>query len=259
LHRRVVWPIVAQIMSEPIVRVLRDSATIAAEAAKLILDLSNQALEAHGSFSIALAGGSTPKALYELLASDGYANQVEWERWEVYFGDERCVPPEHAESNYRMAREALLSRVPIPPSRVFRMKGELEPEQAAKEYGQMLKARFGEGGFDVVLLGMGNDGHTASLFPGTPALSEKEHRCVAQFVEKSTTGPSWRVTLTAPFINRAETVVLLISGAAKAQVLQEVLEGDPDPQRLPVQLIDPSSGKLIWLVDVAAAGMAEAE
>jgi len=162
------------------------------------------------------------------------------------------VPPDHKDSNYRMAREALLSKVPIPGDNVYRMAGERDPNTAAREYGQMLKEKFGDGGIDLVLLGMGDDGHTASLFPETEALDETKHRCVANFVPKLNT---WRLTLTAPFINRSAQVILLVSGASKAQRLQEVLEGAPDPRRLPVQLIKPASGRLTWLVDAAAAGM----
>ncbi len=164
------------------------------------------------------------------------------------------MPPDHAESNFRMANEALLSKVPLPAENIHRMKGESDPEAAAVEYGRLLKAIFGDEGLDLVLLGMGDDGHTASLFPSTAALKEQEHRCVANYVEKF---KAHRLTLTAPFINRARQVVVLVSGAGKGKVLQEVLEGPPDPQRLPIQLIEPETGQLTWLIDVAAAGMDE--
>jgi 6-phosphogluconolactonase len=154
--------------------------------------------------------------------------------------------------------------VPIPGDNVYRVRGELEPEVAAKEYGLMLKEKFpstgsgpagDDGGPDLVLLGMGEDGHTASLFPGTPALDETKHRVVANYVERSTTGKSWRVTMTAPVINRARHVMILVTGANKSKRLAEVLEGPRDPHRLPVQLIAPASGQLTWLLDAAAAGM----
>jgi 6-phosphogluconolactonase len=148
----------------------------------------------------------------------------------------------------------MLSKVPIPPSNVHRMKGELEPNEAAKEYGLTLKHMFGDGGPDLVLLGMGDDGHTASLFPGTPALDETHHRVVAQFVEKSTTGRSWRITMTAPFINKAREVAVMVAGAGKADRVAEVLNGPRDPHRLPIQMIQPASGRLVWLLDEAAAG-----
>ena len=236
----------------PEIKVVPDAAEIARAAVERIVAAANRAAEEGRTFSIALAGGSTPKALYELLATDAYKSRIVWPRVEVFFGDERTVPPDHKDSNYRMAREALLSKVPVPGDNVYRMAGERDPNTAAKEYGQMLKEKFGDGGIDLVLLGMGDDGHTASLFPETEALNETKHRCVANYVPKLNT---WRLTLTAPFINRSAQVILLVSGASKAQRLQEVLEGAPDPRRLPVQLIKPASGRLTWLVDAAAAGM----
>ena len=201
---------------------------------------------------MALAGGRTPKALYELLASDAYADSVDWSNVEIYFGDERTVPLDHLDSNYRMAKEALLDHVMLPRTNVHRMKAELEPEAAAIEYGKMLKDRFGEeGGLDLVLLGMGDDGHTASLFPDTEALKETHHRCVANFVPKLNT---WRLTLTAPFLNRSREAVVMVEGAGKATRVQEVLEGADDPDRLPIQLVRPRD-KYFWLMDTAAAGM----
>jgi 6-phosphogluconolactonase len=246
-------------MDAPEIMVLPDTAAIAREAAERVIAAAEEAIELTGSFSIGLAGGSTPKALYELLASDSYRGRIDWVKTEVYFGDERCVPPDHAESNYLMAYKALLSRVPIPGDNVYRMAGEIEPQQAAKEYGLRLKDRFADRGLDICLLGMGDDGHTASLFPHTPALAEKEHRVVAQFVERSTTGKSWRITLTAPFINRSGRVLFMVAGKNKSARLREVLEGPSDPDRLPSQLIDPTQTRVTWLLDAAAAGMDEDE
>jgi len=237
---------------DPEIKVVPDAAEVAHEAAERVIAAASRAADEGRTFSIALSGGSTPKALFELLATDPYKSRIDWAKVEVFFGDERTVPPDHKDSNYRMAREALLSKVPIPGDNVYRMAGERDPNTAAREYGQMLKEKFGDGGIDLVLLGMGDDGHTASLFPETEALDETKHRCVANFVPKLNT---WRLTLTAPFINRSAQVILLVSGASKAQRLQEVLEGAPDPRRLPVQLIKPASGRLTWLVDAAAAGM----
>jgi 6-phosphogluconolactonase len=241
---------------DPEIKVLPDATGIAHEAAERVVEAASRADDEGRTFSIALAGGSTPKALYELLASDTYRSRINWPRVEVFFGDERTVPPDHKDSNYRMAVEALLSRVPIPGDNVYRMAGEIDPNEAAREYGQTLKEKFGEGGLDMILLGMGDDGHTASLFPGTEALRESKHRCAANFVPKLS---SWRLTLTAPFINRATDVIILVGGASKAARLQEVLEGPRDPTRLPVQLIQPTAGRLTWLVDAAAAGMAGEE
>jgi 6-phosphogluconolactonase len=244
-------------MKTPDLRVLPDPAGIAHEAAERIVAAAEVAVELNHRFTIALSGGSTPRLLYELLASPAFRARIEWTKVEVFFGDERCVPPDHPESNYRMARQTLLAKVPIPGDNVYRMRGEIEPEEAAKEYGLMLQERFGDGGLDLILLGMGDDGHTASLFPGTEAVNERKHRVVANYAEHSTTGKSWRITMTVPFINKAEQVFVLVSGAAKAAVLKQVLEGPRVPELHPIQLIEPESGKLTWLIDIAAAGMHE--
>ena len=243
-------------MIQPEIKVFPDTCAIAIEAAERVARAAEEAIALSDRFTLGLAGGSTPKVLYEVLA-EGYRGSIDWARVEVFFGDERCVPPEHEQSNYRMAREALLSKVPIPGDNIYRMRGEIDPEEAAKEYGMMLKEKFGDGGLDMILLGMGEDGHTASLFPGTAAVGETHHRCVANYAENSTTGKSWRITLTAPFINRSREVILLVAGAGKAMVLAEVLEGPRVPERLPVQLIEPDGGRLSWLDDAAAAGMRE--
>ena len=241
-------------MFQPEIKVLPDPQAIAVEGAQRVARAAEEAIELAGRFAIGLAGGSTPRALYRVLAGS-YREEIDWAKVEIFFGDERCVPADHPESNYRMVHETLLSKLPIPGDNVYRMRGEIEPEEAAKEYGIMLKEKFGDSGFDLILLGMGEDGHTASLFPGTAAASETHHRCVANYVEHSTTGRSWRITLTAPFINRCREVVLLVAGANKAKMLSEVLEGPRQPDRLPVQLIRPETGKLTWLIDAAAAGM----
>ena len=243
-------------MADPTIKVVPDSAAIAAEAAQKIIEIADAAIAAHENFSIALSGGSTPKTLFKLLATDPYSQHIDWNNWQIYFGDERCVPPAHADSNFRMARESLLDHVPIPPEHIYRMKGEIEPQQAAIEYGQLLKQNFGEGGLDVILLGMGDDGHTASLFPHTAALGETSHRCVANYVEKLGV---WRITMTAPFINRARHVIVMVSGAAKAQRIDQVLQGPPDPQTLPIQMIRPTNGEMLWIMDAGAAGMMEEE
>jgi 6-phosphogluconolactonase len=247
-------------MTQPEIKVLPDPAAVAAEAAERVVRAADEAVALAGRFSFVLAGGSTPKALYELLASDAHRDRIDWPNVEIYFGDERTVPPDHKDSNYRMAHEALLSKVPIPAANVHRMRGEIDPEEAAKEYGLLLKEKFpstgsgqaGDGGPDLVLLGMGDDGHTASLFPGTPALAETKHRAFANPVPRLDTT---RLTMTAPFINGAREVLLTVTGANKASRLAEVLEGPRDPERLPVQLIQPASGKIAWLIDAGAAGM----
>src|SRR5688500_8238638 len=186
-------------MTQREIKVLPDPAAVAAEAAERVVRAADEAIALAGRFSFVLAGGSTPKALYELLASDDFRDRIDWPNVEIYFGDERTVPPDHKDSNYSMANEALLRRVPIKPENVHRMRGEIDPNDAAVAYGKLLKERFGDGGPDMILLGMGDDGHTASLFPGTEALNETKHRAVANRVDKLSTT---RITLTAPFINR---------------------------------------------------------
>ena len=240
-------------MLHPEIKVLPDADAIAATAAERILRAAD-AIALQDRFSLALSGGSSPKRLYQLLA-DHFSDAIDWTKVHIYFGDERCVPPDHPDSNYRLAHETLLSKLPIPPDNIYRMRGEIDPNEAAKEYGLLLKEHFADGGLDLILLGMGDDGHTASLFPGTTALAETHHRCVANYAENSTTGKSWRITLTAPFINRARHILVLISGASKAKALAQVLEGPSDPNRLPLQLIQPENGKLTYLIDAAAAGM----
>jgi 6-phosphogluconolactonase len=239
-------------MITPKVEVLPNLDELAGAAAERIVLAGERAIADHNAFSLVLSGGSTPEKLYRLLADKRFRNRIDWSKVEIYFGDERCVPPEHADSNYRMANEALLSKVPLQLFNIHRMRGEIDPKEAAIEYGRMLKARFGIGGADLTLLGMGDDGHTASLYPGTEALQEKEHRCMPNYVEKL---KSWRITLTAPFLNKSAEVLILVAGANKAARVAEILEGPVEPERLPTQLIRPTSGELIWMLDAAAAGM----
>lgn len=246
-------------MQSPQIVVLPDVPAIAREAADRIVAAAAEAIGLNDTFSLSLSGGSTPKLLFDLLATEPYRSRIEWKRTQIFFCDERCVPSEHTDSNFRMAHESLLSKVPIPSEQIHRMRGEIEPNEAAKEYGLMLKERFADRGVDLALLGMGDDGHTASLFPGTPAVIELEHRVVAQLVQKSTTGVSWRITMTAPFLNRSRQILFLVAGASKAARLSEVLEGPHDPARLPAQLIDAELTHVAWLVDVAAVGMNEVD
>jgi 6-phosphogluconolactonase len=234
------------------IKVVPDMTELVREAADRVTDAAKWAIAEKGSFSIALSGGHTPEGLYKLLASEPYRSAIDWGKVEIYFGDERCVPPDSDQSNFRMANEALLSKVPIPKENIHRMRGEIDPNTAAIEYGRLLKQKFGDGGLDMALLGMGDDGHTASLFPGTEAPKETRHRAVANHVEKLN---AWRVTMSAPFLNRSREVMILISGADKAKRVAEVLEGPREPERLPIQLIEPKDGKVVWLLDAAAAGM----
>ncbi len=246
-------------MNPPEIKVVLSPEALAAEAAQRITLAASRAIDEQNAFSIALSGGSTPKSLFKLLAGEPYRTAIDWARVGVFFVDERCVPPTHADSNYRMAQEELLSKLPIPGDNVYRMRGEIDPEAAAREYGLMLQEQFGEeGGVDMALIGMGADGHTASLFPGTPAVTEVKHRVVANYAEHSTTGKSWRITMTAPFINRSRQVLALVAGADKAKRVAEVLEGPRDPLRLPIQLIAPELGQMTWILDADAAAMNEA-
>ena len=242
----------SRMTTSPEIKVVADLNALVEEAADRIASAARSAIGDHDSFSLALSGGSTPEPVYRRLTEEPYRSAIEWPKVRIYFGDERCVPPDSDQSNYHMAQGAMLTRVPISPQNVFRMRGEIDPNQAAIEYGRLLKERFEDGGLDLVLLGMGDDGHTASLFPETEALNETKHRCVANFVPKLNT---WRITLTAPFINKSDAVMFMVSGAGKSQRVAEVLEGPLDPRRLPSQMIHPVNGRLTWLLDSGAAGM----
>jgi len=241
------------------IRILTDLPAIAKRAAQEFLQAATSAVAERHSFSVALAGGSTPKALYSLLASDaGLRAQLPWDKMHLYFGDERNVAPEHPDSNFRMATETLISKSPLKPDQVTRIKGEYkDTERAAQEYEQALRASFklADGRFprfDLVLLGMGNEGHTLSLFPGTKALHETKRVVVRNWIGKLYTE---RITLTAPAVNQAARVLFMVTGADKALALKGVLEGPYEPEQLPAQMIQPQSGKLLWLVDTAAGGM----
>jgi len=206
------------------------------------------AITAHGRFVIALAGGKTPRALHERLAAPAVAARIDWSRVHVCWGDERCVPPADPQSNFRMACETLLDRVPIPPSHIHRIAGEDNPRVAAVDYEVRLRALFPEGGarFDLVLLGMGDNGHTASLFPGLTAVREAVRWVVAEYVPE--VGMS-RVSLTPVAINAAAAVWVVVTGAEKAAMLKSVTEGDLDPDTYPVQSIWPTTGTMKWFVD----------
>ncbi|MBN1148015.1 MAG: 6-phosphogluconolactonase [Anaerolineales bacterium] len=245
------------------IRIFADRERLAQAAAGHIAGLANRATQARRRFSLALAGGSTPAETYRLLANA----ELDWEHIHVFWGDERCTPPDHPDSNYRMARLALLDHVPIPAQNVQRMRGEISPKQAAAEYEQILRDFFALAGgarrstpsnpqtFDLVLLGMGADGHTASLFPAAPALEEKERWVVAVPHESPPAPLVTRLSLTLPAINAAAQVVFLVAGADKASRLQEALSPPcPSQPALPVQRVRPASGDLLWLIDHAAAG-----
>ncbi|HEV3471015.1 MAG TPA: 6-phosphogluconolactonase [Pyrinomonadaceae bacterium] len=235
------------------VRVFETAEEVAAAAAGRFVELAREAVAARGLFAVALAGGTTSRRAYELLASDELRGRVSWPRVHVFFGDERMVPPDAADSNFRMARESLLSRVPVPDENVHRIEGRGDAAASAGRYEDELRAFFGDADwprFDLVMLGMGEDGHTASLFPATAALDAGRAWAAANWVEKL---GAWRVTLTAPAVNAARHVLFVVTGAGKAARLREVLRGPRDPARLPAQLIRPADGALEWFVDRAAA------
>ena len=231
-----------------------DASSLAIAAAERIVGLADEAIKHHAGFSIALSGGSTPKTLYELLATPIYSERVDWSNVHVFWGDERCVPPDDIESCYRMARETLLDHVPISPANIRRIQGEIPPEEAATKYERLLHHFFGNQSprFDLILLGMGDDGHTASLFPGTKALSEEKRWVIENYVEAK---QMWRITLTKTAINAAANLIFLVSGAGKAERLRQVLEGNYERDKLPSQLIRPENGSLLWLVDQDAAAL----
>ncbi len=238
----------------------QDAAALAARAARNFVEKAEHAVAAKGRARIAISGGSTPKAAFALLgdSTEPWRKRMPWDKLDLWWVDERCVPPDHPDSNYRMTREALLDHVPLKPEQIHRMEGELDPAEAASRYESSLRNGFRLEGaemprFDVVQLGMGPDGHTASLFPHTAALHELGRLAVANHVE--TVKDSWRITLTQPVINNAADVFFLVSGADKAQILKEVFMGPRDPERLPSQLIKPADGILTLLLDRAAAAM----
>ena len=222
-----------------------------AAAGERFVTLVREAVTERGCARIAIAGGRTPEAMYRLLAEPPYRKRVDWARAEVFWGDERCVSPDHTDSNYRMALEALISRVPIPATHVHRMRGEVDPTAAAQEYERTLRTVFGETGdgpprFDLILLGLGPDGHTASLFPGTPVVREATQWVAAAWVARFET---WRLTLTPPVLNAARHVLFLVAGADKTETVRAVLEGPLDLDRLPAQIVRPSEGRVEWILD----------
>ena len=237
----------------PNVQIFDTPELLARAAAHFFVTLAQTATQQH-PFSVALSGGQTPRRVYELLATDEFKDQIKWELVHIFFGDERPVPPDDAASNYGMAHAALLSKVPIPDSHIHPMAGEGDLPANARKYESELRSHFPSLSwprFDLVLLGMGEDGHTASLFPGTAALEEKTAWVVANWVAQLN---EYRITLTAPAINAAANILFLVSGEKKASRLKEVLSGPLQPEKLPAQLIKPSNGSLTWMVDAAAAG-----
>ncbi|HET9393446.1 MAG TPA: 6-phosphogluconolactonase [Candidatus Rubrimentiphilum sp.] len=219
--------------------------------ADLVVTDAKEAIRERGAFYVALAGGRTPQAAYALLAANGRRDAIDWQHVFIYFGDERCVPPESDDSNYKMASDALLSMVPVPPQNVHRMHGEDDPARAARAYAQALVETMGESPrFDLILLGMGADGHTASLFPQADPGTDDDQLVRAVYVEKL---GGYRLTLTPRVINNARHVAIALVGSEKAPILRVVREGPYDPVNYPVQIVSPVDGTLTWLVDRSAA------
>ncbi len=236
------------------IRIFKDSDTLSKAAMEIFIAAARHAIEMRGRFLTALSGGGTPSGLYRLLASEPYRSEMNWKKTFVFWGDERCVPPDDAGSNYHQAREILLSQVPIPNENILRVKGELQPEQASDAYAQTLKD-FADLGldwprFDLVLLGMGDDGHTASLFPGSPAEASSPTLAVTGHYQGR---PANRVTLTPLVFNSARKVLFLVTGEGKAVTLKRVLSDASNQEQYPAQRIQPTDGQVIWLVDEAAA------
>lgn len=237
------------------IRILPDYFSLASYGAEKFTALAEGSMKERNKFTVALAGGSTPRGMYRLLALKDFSDRIDWPHVEVFWSDERCVPQQDPESNYKMAMETFLSSVPIPPENIHRMASEHPPHQAAEEYADTLREVFGLTyrelpRFDLILLGMGQDGHTASLFPGTPVVKEKEQWVAALYVEKLC---SHRITLTAPVLKNAQNAIFMVSGGDKAETLKKVLENHFQPLKYPAQLLHYSRTHVLWLIDEAAA------
>lgn len=235
-------------------RIIRASSkdTLIEFAALRITRIIVATLEHNARFSLVLAGGSTPRPVYERLAEEPYVGAIDWERVYIFFGDERTVPPDHPDSNYGMAKAALFDHVPIPEGNIYRLRGEVDPRQAAALYEAEIRGYMQDDlGFDMVILGMGDDGHTASLFPGTAALNEREKWVVANEVPQHDT---IRLTMTLPLLNISENVMFLVAGDSKTERLREVIDTAP-PGTYPAQFIQPENDMVTWLVDQSAGAL----
>lgn len=239
------------------IKICDDEEELAAVAADLVVGLSEQAIGRRGRFFFGLSGGATPRRLYELLASPAYRERVNWQKTEVFWVDERCVPPDHPDSNYRMANELLLSKVPLEEKQIHRILGEEDPETAAKYYSQEASAFIHKNlfSFDVAVLGVGADGHTASIFPGDPAAEEQ--RTFAVVVEPRGQEQR-RITVTMPVLNHVATALIMAAGTEKAAVVREILD-EGNPKGCPAGRVLPVHGELLWLLDRKAAALLRTE
>ena len=235
----------------PSIRTFLSSEHLSLGAAQEFVRIVNSAIEARGVCSVALSGGETPRRMYNRLAKATFANSVDWNKVHVFFGDERVVPPTDHQSNFGMVDHELLSHLDIPDRNVHRILGEISPEDAARRYEQVLEDVFGyqEVRFDLVLLGLGEDGHTASLFPGTRALNEEQHSVSPNFVPQL---ESWRISLTFPIINKARWIVFLVAGTSKAAILRRVIGANGPSKDLPATMVLPKEGILLWMIDTDA-------
>lgn len=237
------------------VQLFEDKNALSTAAAEFFVKVARQAVDEKGRFTIALTGGSSPVQLYTMLAQSPYLERVPWQQTYVFWGDERWVPLTDDRSNAKMAQEAFLNQVPVPQEQIYPMWAEdTKPEEFARQYEQLLLNHFGTDApqFDLILLGMGDDGHTASLFPGTDVLHETERWVQAYYLEPQS---MYRVTLTAPLINQARNICFMTFGSNKAKALYEVLGGEQNPELYPSQLIQPVNGEVLWLVDESAAAL----
>ncbi|WP_161889000.1 6-phosphogluconolactonase [Pontibacter russatus] len=236
------------------VHIYKDTSELLSGLAAFFVKSAREAIENHGQFNVALSGGNSPKKLYELLASEEFRQQVAWDKVYFFFGDERYVPADDPENNARMAREAMFAPLHIPEAQIFKVDTMLPPEQAAETYEKRLNGHFNgnPARFDLILLGLGDDAHTASLFPGTPVLQEQAASVKAVFLESKQV---YRISLTAPLINQAKDVAFLVYGAGKANAVQQVLEGERNITKYPAQLVQPQQGDVHWFLDEAAAAL----
>jgi 6-phosphogluconolactonase len=236
------------------IKIFNDIYKLSRAGAEFFVTLSKKAIRERGRFAVALCGGVTPESLYALLATSAYASRIDWSKVHVFWSDERAVPQKNMDSNYRMAHYALLSAVPLPPENIHRVRGELKPEEAAANYEHDLRAFFGEEApyprFDLIFLGLAEDGQTGALVPYASILAPSDRWAQASFQEERN---AWWVGLGPASLNAAANILVLVTGASKAARLREVLEGEREPERLPLQLIQPRDGRLVWLLDLEAA------
>jgi len=236
------------------IAIFPDTNTLSQQAAQYIVRLASEAIVTRGRFTIALSGGSTPKILYGLLGTEPYRGQINWASVEIFWSDERCVPPDSADSNYALAQEVLLSKIPIPANQIHRMPADQpDREAASREYTSEMQRTFGTNGipsFDLLQLGMGPEGHTASLFPHQESLHEQQRLVIPVTVPKP---PPPRLTFTPPLLNAARHVLFLVTGSEKAEAVQAVLEGPDQPEEYPAQIVRPPKGEVVWMLDTGAA------